>query len=80
MIVTLSAAKSDLSRLIEKIERGQEAEIIITRNRVPVVRLTQLKESSTMLRIGVAKGKFELPESTDTDNPKVARLFLKGRG
>jgi prevent-host-death family protein len=71
-IVNMLEAKSNLSRLVEAIELGQEAEIIITRNGRPAARLVPLKPASTGQRIGVAKGKYVIPDDIDEDNDLIA--------
>jgi prevent-host-death family protein len=75
-IVNMLQAKSSLSRLVEAIEQGQEREIIIARNGRPAARLVPLEGTSAGQRIGVAKGKFEVPDNIDAGNEEVARLFL----
>lgn len=69
-------AKSNLSRLVEALEQGTEREIIIARNGRPAARLVPIETASAGLRLGIAKGKFQLPDSIDTRNEDVARLFL----
>ncbi|MEW6416406.1 MAG: type II toxin-antitoxin system Phd/YefM family antitoxin [Pseudomonadota bacterium] len=74
--VNMLQAKSSLSRLVEAIEQGEESEIIIARNGRPAARLVPLDAVPPGKRIGVAKGKFEVPDSIDAHNDEVARLFL----
>jgi antitoxin (DNA-binding transcriptional repressor) of toxin-antitoxin stability system len=73
--VNMLQAKSSLSRLVEAIENGREREIIIARNGRPAARLVPIENPSAGQRIGIAKGKFDVPESIDTHNDEVARLF-----
>jgi prevent-host-death family protein len=73
--VNMLDAKSNLSRLVEAVESGAEAEIVIARNGRPAARLVALAPSPTGKRIGVAKGKFKLPDSIDTDEAAIAALF-----
>ncbi|WP_288107864.1 type II toxin-antitoxin system Phd/YefM family antitoxin [Limnobacter sp.] len=74
--VNMLQAKSTLSRLVEAIELGQESEILIARNGRPVAKLVPLNASANAKpRLGVAKGKFEVPESIDDLNDVVAALF-----
>lgn len=77
--VNMLDAKSSLSRLVEAVESGSETEIVIARNGKPAARLVAIAQPSTGCRLGVAKGRFEVPESIDTDNDKVAALFLGAR-
>ncbi|MCA1926458.1 MAG: type II toxin-antitoxin system Phd/YefM family antitoxin [Thiobacillus sp.] len=74
--VNMLQAKSSLSRLVEAIEQGEASEIIIARNGRPAARLVPLDAAPPGKRIGVAKGKFEVPDSIDAHNDEVARLFL----
>lgn len=77
--VNMLQAKSSLSRLVEAIEQGQEREIMIARNGRPVAKLVPLDTAPPGKRIGVAKGLFVVPDSIDTHNDEVARLFM-GKG
>ena len=77
--VNMLEAKSSLSRLVESIEQGREREIVIARNGRPVAKLVPMDTVSAGKRIGVAKGKFKVPDSIDAHNDEVARLFLGGR-
>jgi prevent-host-death family protein len=66
---SIHAAKTHLSRLIERAERGED--IVIARGSTPVVRLTRLRSERPARRFGAMRGKarvsrafFEpLPES-----------------
>ena len=77
--VNMLQAKSSLSRLVEAIEQGQAREIVIARNGRPADRLVPLESAPAGKRIGVAKGKFKVPDSIDAHNDEVARLFLGGQ-
>ncbi len=76
--VNMLQAKSSLSRLVEAIEQGQAREIIIARNGRPAAKLVPMETVPVGQRIGVAKGKFEVPDTIDTHNDEVARLFMGG--
>jgi prevent-host-death family protein len=73
--VNMLEAKSSLSRLVEAVESGAEAEIIIARNGRPAAKLVAIKPAPSGKRIGVAKGKFVVPESIDTEEDRIADLF-----
>jgi len=77
--VNMLQAKSSLSRLVEAIEQGQEREVIIARNGRPAAKLVPIDTVPTGHRIGVAKGKFEVPDNIDTHNAEVAHLFIGGQ-
>ena len=74
-IVNMLEAKSSLSRLVEAVESGAETEIIIARNGRPAARLVAIKAAPAGKRIGVAKGKFEVPDDIDADAATIAALF-----
>lgn len=76
--VNMLQAKSSLSRLVEAIEQGEEREIVIARNGRPAARLVPMDTAPTGQRIGVAKGKFEVPDTIDSHNEEVADLFRGG--
>lgn len=74
--VNMLEAKSSFSRLVEAIEKGEEREIVIARNGRPVARLVPMDTAPAGKRIGVAKGRFKVPDSIDTHDEEVVRLFL----
>jgi len=77
--VNMLQAKSSLSRLVEAIEQGQEREIVIARNGRPAAKLVPVDTVPAGKRIGIAKGKFKVPDSIDVHNAEVAKLFLGGQ-
>lgn len=77
--VNILEAKTHLSRLVEQVETGAEAEIVIARNGRPVARLVPLAAQPVQRRIGVAKGQFVVPESIDDSNAEVADLLFGRR-
>jgi antitoxin (DNA-binding transcriptional repressor) of toxin-antitoxin stability system len=77
LVVNLSKAKSQLSRLITAIETKQQDEIIIIKDGKPVARLVGLTTSSdTSARIGIAKNAFVLSDTIDDKNEEVTALFF----
>jgi antitoxin (DNA-binding transcriptional repressor) of toxin-antitoxin stability system len=75
-IVNMLEAKSNLSRLVEAIEQGTEREIVIARNGRPAARLVAIDSAPSSGRIGIAKGRFEVPDDIDSANAEIERLFL----
>lgn len=55
-VTTIHQAKTNLSRLIEKAERGEE--VIIARGKKPVVRLVPLAKPAKKRLPGMFKGEF----------------------
>lgn len=78
--VNMLEAKSSLSRLVEAIEQGREREIVIARNGRPAARLVPIETAPAGRRIGVAKGKFDVPDTIDAHNKEVAQMFTGGGG
>ena len=58
--VNMLEAKTKLSKLVEAVETGKEAEIVIARNGRPVARLVPLAPPSNDVskRLGIAEGQF----------------------
>lgn len=73
-IVNMLEAKSNLSKLVEAVESGAEEEIVIARNGKPAVRLVPL-EQKKRVRLGLANGKFIVPDNIDRDNDEIAKMF-----
>ena len=73
--INMLQAKSSLSRLVDAIEQGHEREIVIARNGRPAARLVPMDATPTGKRIGVAKGRFVVPDDIDVHNDEVASLF-----
>lgn len=60
-IVTIHAAKTNLSKLIEQACAGEE--IIIARGTEPVVKLVPVEASKPERKFGQYKGQFTVPDS-----------------
>jgi prevent-host-death family protein len=59
-IATIHEAKTNLSRLIEQAERGED--VVIARGKDPVVRLVPIVKTSGKRPLGLFKGKYDLPD------------------
>lgn len=68
-------AKSDLSQLIKILENKEEDVIYIAQNGVKVAQLTLIPEPKKSKRIGVAKGKFTVPEDFDDMDKEIEEMF-----
>jgi len=77
-VVNMPRAKASLSHLVAAIERGAERDVVIARNGRPAARLVPIDVAPAGKRIGVAKGKFQVPDTIDAHNEEVARLFSGG--
>lgn len=83
-VVNMLEAKTNLSKLVDSLERGQESEYLIARNGRPAARLIALSEASNdtraqvaSRRIGIAKGEFEVPDDIDGDNDLILEMFTR---
>lgn len=73
--VNMLEAKSNLSRLVEAVESGEQPEIVIARNGKPAARLVPIESKHKGQRIGIAEGEFVVPDDFDADNEEIAKLF-----
>ena len=78
-MVTLFDAKTHLSRLVESLVEGKEDRIVISRRGKPVVTLTALRKADTSKRVGLARGRFNVPDDIDRSNESIATLFTGSR-
>ena len=76
--VSLFEAKTHLSRIVETILSGKEDHVVISRRGKPVVQLTAVRKVDISKRIGVAHGRFEVPDNIDGANNAIASLFNGG--
>lgn len=75
--INMLEAKTTLSKLVADLEAGVVAEIIIARNGRPAARLLPLATpvAERSRRIGVARGRFEVPLARPSTDDEVARLL-----
>lgn len=75
--VNMLEAKSTLSKLVHDLECGRLDEVVIARNGRPAARLVPLPEAKAdrARRIGVARGRFAVPDPSSGDDVEVLRLF-----
>ena len=73
-------AKSQLSKLVELVESGAEAEIVIARNGKPAARLVPVEEKPEKRRLGLWDGKFPSMslEDFEADNELIREMFEDG--
>lgn len=76
-MLNMLEAKTHLSRVVESIETGAETEVVLARNGRPVARIVPLARTPAGKRIGVAKGKFTVPDTIDADEAPIAALFME---
>jgi len=78
MQVSVREAKMDLSKLMRLIESNREDEIQIARNGRPIVKMTPVNSTPASRRIGVAEGKFKVPDDLDAGSDEIAAMLTGG--
>ncbi len=73
--VNMLEAKTDLSRLVRMLETKQEEVIYLARNGKAVVQMTLIPQRSVSKRIGIAEGKFTVPDDFDSWDQEVEEMF-----
>ncbi len=68
MTVNIFEAKTQLSKLIELAEKGED--VVIARNGKPVVRLTRLEPVKKPIIFGLMKGKIWVADDFDAPLPE----------
>ncbi len=67
-MINIYAAKTQLSKLIDRAAHGED--VVIARNGKPVARLTRLDTDRPAIRFGVLKGKITLADDFDAPLPE----------
>lgn len=73
MVVNVHEAKTQLSRLLERVERGEE--ILIGRAGKPIAKLVPYRPEAAPRTPGRWKGKLYIAEDFDELPPEVAAAF-----
>jgi prevent-host-death family protein len=75
--INIHAAKTHLSRLIERVEAG--AEIVIARAGKPVARLVPVEPAPRRKRLGLLKGQNRIAANFDAPLPDDLLDLFEGR-
>ena len=78
MQVDVFEAKTEFSKLIRLVESGREEYITIARNGKPVAKIVPYENTPVSKRIGIAKGKFKVPDDFDAWNEEIAAMLMEG--
>ncbi|MCR4721621.1 MAG: type II toxin-antitoxin system prevent-host-death family antitoxin [Lachnospiraceae bacterium] len=78
MQVNVFEAKTEFSKLIRLIESGREESVTVARNGRPVVKIVPYESTPVSNRIGIAKGKFTVPDDFDAGNEEIAAMLTGG--
>jgi prevent-host-death family protein len=76
--VNIHEAKTHFSKLVERVEAGDE--IVIARAGKPVAKLVPVEPQREPRKLGQLKGKIWVSDDWDSDevNQEIARLFYGG--
>lgn len=72
--INLYHAKASFTQLVEKIESRKKEGYIIVKNGQPAAKLVALSKQPKK-RLGIAEGKFIVPDTIDQDNESITELF-----
>lgn len=79
MDVNVYAAKTQLSRLLEQVERGEE--VVITRHGKPVAKLVPIEARRAAPRkLGALRGKIRIGKNFDAPLPDDLLDAFEGKG
>lgn len=73
--VNMLEIKDDLTKLVNMLETKQEEIIYLTRNGTAVAQMTLIPQKKAQKRIGVAEGKFKVPDEFDTWDQEIEEMF-----
>lgn len=73
--VNMLEAKTELSKLVKLLESKQEDIIYLARNGKPVVQMVLIPQKPATKRIGVAEGKFKIPDDFDKWDDEIEDMF-----
>lgn len=74
-IVNIHEAKTNLSKLIEKTQKGEE--VIIAKAGKPVVKLLVYKKQLKPRKAGLLKGKIFVPDNFNDEDEEINKLFYE---
>jgi prevent-host-death family protein len=75
--VNVHQAKTELSRLVERVEAGEE--IVIARAGRPAAKLVPLTRARGRRRLGLLDGRFKIPDDFNAPLPAAVLRAFEGR-
>jgi prevent-host-death family protein len=72
MIVNVSEAKTNLSKLLDMVYHGEK--VVIAKNNLPVADLVAHKPTGKR-KLGLYKGKVTIPEAFDEEDKEINAMF-----
>ncbi len=76
-VFNIHEAKTQLSKLVEKAQKGDE--VIIARAGKPVAKLTSYKQTLKPRKLGLWKGRVYVPDNFDEEDEEINKLFYEGK-
>ncbi len=76
MEVNVHEAKTNFSKLLERVALGEE--VIIAKAGKPVARLVPFDQQPKTRIFGSAKGEFSVPDDFNEPDPEIEALFYDG--
>ena len=74
--MSIEEAQTSFSKIIAMLEHKEESEVIVNREGKPVVKIILYEEPKSFDRIiGIAEGKFVVPDDFDEPNDEIAHMF-----
>lgn len=75
--VNIYEAKTRLSQLVDKAASGED--VVLSRNGKPLVRITQLEDTTRRIKFGVLKGRVRIARDFDAPLPHDLLAAFEGR-
>jgi prevent-host-death family protein len=75
--VNIYDAKTRLSQLVDKAAGGED--VVVSRNGKPLVRITQLADTQSVVRFGLLKGKVKVAADFNAPLPAEVLAGFEGR-
>lgn len=73
LIANVYEAKTQLSKLLEKVAEGKD--VVIAKAGKPVARLVAYKKKLEPRKLGLLKGKIKIPDDFDEEDEEINKLF-----
>ncbi len=72
MIVNISEAKANLSKLVNMVHHGEK--VVIAKNNLPLVDLV-IHKPEKKRKLGLLAGKFKVPDDIMDEDPDINAMF-----
>ena len=72
MIINISEAKTNLSKLIDMVYHGEE--VVIAKNNLPIADLVRHKPTGKR-KLGLLKGKIAIPDDFNKEDQEINEMF-----